>query len=56
MGGNDSWLKIADPPAARRFEERYLGSANTVGDTRLSPPLLFREDDVPTYIIQVGES
>jgi hypothetical protein len=39
---------------ARRFEERCLG-VNTVGDTRLSSPLLFREDDVPTYIIETAK-
>lgn len=39
---------------ARRFEERCLGD-NTRGRTRLSPPLIFAEDDVPTYIVQVGD-
>jgi hypothetical protein len=39
---------------ARRFEERCLGS-HTRGFTRLSPPLLFGADDVPTYIIRVDE-
>jgi hypothetical protein len=38
---------------ARTFEQRCLG-ANTRGHTSLSPPLLFREDDVPTYIISAG--
>jgi hypothetical protein len=37
---------------ARRFEQRCLG-VNTVGETRLSPPLLFSEDDVPTYTIEI---
>lgn len=37
---------------ARRFEERCLGE-NTVGQTHLAGPVLFREDDVPTYIIGV---
>ena len=39
---------------ARRFEERCLGG-NTRGKTSLSPPLLFSEDDLPTYIIQIDE-
>jgi hypothetical protein len=38
---------------ARRFEQRCLGP-NTRGWTQLSPPLLFREDDVPTYIIDTA--
>lgn len=40
---------------ARRFEARCLLS-NTQGRTELSPPLLFREDDVATYIISVAAS
>lgn len=40
---------------ARAFEERCLGKGNTVGDTRLSPPLLFGDDEIPTYIIEAGE-
>jgi hypothetical protein len=36
---------------ARLFEQRCLGRANTREDTELAGPLLFREDDVPTYII-----
>lgn len=39
---------------ARNFEARCLGKGNTQGDTSLSPPVKFSEDDVPTYIIQVG--
>lgn len=52
------WPKIAPAPAegdvvqvlmteqmARSFEERCLA------DSRLSPPLLFCEDDLPTYTI-----
>jgi hypothetical protein len=64
-----SWPRITTQPAngdmvqvvmteemARRFEQRCLGFGNTRGDTRLSLPLLFREDDLPTYIIDaVGE-
>jgi hypothetical protein len=38
---------------ARNFEKRCLGTAHTQGDTCLSGPLLFSEDDVPTYIIGV---
>jgi hypothetical protein len=40
---------------ARRFEQRCLGRGNTVGDTHLAGPMLFREDDVPTYIIGVRD-
>lgn len=58
----------ADPPAdddlvsimvkesmARTFEERCLGPAgvHTRGNTRLSPPVKFSDDDLPTYIIEV---
>lgn len=43
---------IMSEEMARRFEERCLGRGNTVGETRLSPPLVFREDDLPTYIIE----
>jgi hypothetical protein len=39
---------------ARRFEARCLGRENTKGDTSLSPPLKFSEDDLPTYIIDIG--
>lgn len=63
-------MKIADQPEpedtvqvlmpermARLFEERCLGR-HTVGNTKLSPPILFGEDggedDIPTYIIEVG--
>lgn len=37
---------------ARVFERRCLGQ-HTVGETRLSPPLVFSADDLPTYIIEV---
>jgi hypothetical protein len=37
---------------ARTFEARCLG-AHTRGPTELAGPMLFREDDVPTYIIGV---
>lgn len=40
---------------ARRFEQRCLGRGNTAGGTRLSPPVKFREDDVPTYVVEVDE-
>jgi len=40
---------------ARRFEEACL-EFHTKGYTKLSPPVQFGEDDVPTYIIQVGET
>lgn len=40
---------------ARRFEQRVLGKGNTRGHTYLSGPLTFSEDDLPTYIIGVGE-
>lgn len=36
---------------ARRFEERCLGVTNTRGDSYLAGPLLFHEEDLPTYII-----
>lgn len=36
---------------ARHFEERCLGQSNTVGNTCLAGPILFSEDDLPTYII-----
>jgi hypothetical protein len=39
---------------ARVFEERCLGD-NTRGHTYLAVPLLFREDDFPTYIIGVAK-
>lgn len=39
---------------ARIFEQRCLGKGNTVGDTYLSGPVLFSEDDIPTYIIGVN--
>ena len=38
---------------ARHFEERCLGN-NTRGETSLSPPVFFGNDEIPTYIIQVG--
>lgn len=38
---------------ARFFEARCLG-VNTVGPTELAGPLLFSEDDLPTYIIGVS--
>lgn len=38
---------------ARRFEARCL-KHNTKGYTQLAGPLLFSEDDLPSYIIQVG--
>lgn len=39
---------------ARAFEERCLGK-HTAGDTELAGPLLFSEDDMPTYIIGLKE-
>ena len=39
---------------ARRFEERCLGKGSTVGDSRLSPPIQFGDNDIPCYIIEVG--
>lgn len=38
---------------ARNFEKRCLGRGNTVGDTYLAGPLLFSDDDLPTYIIGI---
>jgi len=35
---------------ARVFEQRCLGE-HTVGRTELAGPMIFSEDDVPTYII-----
>jgi hypothetical protein len=52
-GPDDVVQVLMTEKMARRFEERCLG-ANTRGHTELSPPLLFREGDVPTYIIAVG--
>lgn len=62
------WPRVTDQPQpddvvqvlmteemARRFEQRCLRE-HTVGDTYLSPPLKFGEDDIPTYIIEVGDS
>ncbi len=40
---------------ARTFESRCLGR-NTRGETELSGPLLFSEDDVPTYIIGITDA
>lgn len=40
---------------ARRFEQECLGKGNTKGDTYLAGPLLFDEEDVPTYIIGVRD-
>lgn len=40
---------------ARVFEQRCLGH-NTVGETELAGPLLFSEDDVPTYIIGITDA
>lgn len=37
---------------ARRFEQRVLGK-NTVGETELAGPMIFSEDDLPTYIIGI---
>ena len=39
---------------ARRFEEHCLGHY-TRGYTYLAGPLLFSEDDLPTYTIGVGD-
>lgn len=39
---------------ARVFEERCLGIGNTAGDTHLHGPVMFSEDDLPTYIIGIG--
>lgn len=65
---NDGWPKPAPRPKpddivavlmsetmARHFEARCLGQGNTVGPTFLSEPLLFEKDDIPTYVIGVGE-
>lgn len=62
----DGYPRRTDPPIltdvvqvlmtedmARRFEKRCLG-INTRGDTKLSPPLVFHEGDLPTYIIEVA--
>lgn len=35
---------------ARRFERRCLGM-NTMAETGLTGPVLFRADDLPTYMI-----
>ena len=53
-GSQDVVQVVMSEEMARRFEARCLGIGNTRGHTRLSPPLLFREDDLPTYIIEVG--
>lgn len=63
----DHFPKVAPPPEpgeavqvlmteqmARRFEQRCLGAENTIGDTSLVGPLLFSDDDLPTYIIGIG--
>lgn len=65
-GSAGRWPKGAPRPApsdivqvlmseemARRFEARCLGPTNTRGNTSLAGPLLFGEDDLPTYIIDV---
>lgn len=62
----DAWPRTTPAPAhrdvvqvlmtegmARRFEARCLGVGNTKGMTELSPAMMFREGDVPTYIIAV---
>jgi hypothetical protein len=59
----NGWPRVVDPPEpeavvqvlmsedmARRFEEHCLGE-HTRARTCLSPPLLFSEDDLPTYTI-----
>jgi hypothetical protein len=51
-GDKDIVQVLMTEEMARRFEERCLG-VNTRGMTRLSPPILFSEDDLPTYIIQI---
>lgn len=64
----DEWpkvIRVVPPPEtvvcvmmtedmARRFEQACLGNY-THGFTRLTGPLLFSEDDLPTYIIGVGD-
>jgi hypothetical protein len=63
---SDEWPKGAAQPErgdvvavlmtehmARWFEHRCLGD-NTTGHTYLAGPMLFREDDVPTYTIGVA--
>lgn len=51
---NDVVAVMMTEDMARRFEKRCLGP-NTRGWTELAGPLIFREDDVPTYIIGIGE-
>ena len=53
---DDTVAVLMTEEMARRFEARCLGSGNTVGPTRLAGPMLFREDDVPTYIIGLGDA
>lgn len=48
----DTVQVVMSEEMARRFEARCLGRGNTVGETRLSPPIKF-EGDLPTYIIEV---
>lgn len=50
---NDVVQVLMTEEMARRFEERCLGLRNTCGDTYLSGPMKFSEDDLPTYIIGV---
>lgn len=52
-GPNDTVQVLMTEEMARRFEARCLGD-NTRGHTHLAGPLLFREDDLPTYIIGIG--
>jgi hypothetical protein len=54
-GPDDTVAVLMTESMARTFEQRCLGT-HTVGFTRLAGPLFFCEDDVPTYIIGVGES
>lgn len=51
--GGDMVSVLMTEDMARAFERRCLGN-NTRGDTYLCGPLLFSEDDVPTYIIGVN--
>lgn len=52
---NDVVQVMMTETMARNFEKRCLGKGNTRGHTYLSGPLLFSDDDLPTYIIGVGE-
>lgn len=40
---------------ARRFEKACLGR-HTAGESQLTGPLLFSDDDVPTYIIGITDA